>query len=385
MIKTKTRFQKIILESKKFLKKFLPHDIANLLVKINSTIRNMSPVYFMLRHPNMFMAFRKFLYPKFLSIFLTTRCNIRCFICRREKFKSEDLNFENLYKLKEAIKYAKVIELTGWGESLTYPKFKEVLYYIYSLNKQVLISLTTNGTLLSADIAKALSGHIDMLKVSINAAKEDTYNRDMKGGNFLKTISNIKEVMSVLNEEDKSKVVLHFVTHTENFLEIPDLIILAKNLGIKEVHIGNYYVGIEEHIKYSLLNIKQAYNNIIDKAEALAKKLDIKIQARKFFTEKEREPNVSCQFPYNECFISVNGDVYPCCFCGSYTIGNAYKETFESVWFGEAYSKLRRARYLPICKSCNPFTAFDNPSAHFHSDFKERKDYKKIEEKFINL
>jgi hypothetical protein len=45
--------------------------------------------------------FGRWQYPKVLSIFLTTRCNLRCFICRRESVPGTDLNYENLRKLRE--------------------------------------------------------------------------------------------------------------------------------------------------------------------------------------------------------------------------------------------------------------------------------------------
>lgn len=327
---------------------------------------------------------RRFAYPRLISIFLTTRCNLRCFICRRENFVGQDLEFENIYKLKNAIKYAKVIDLTGWGEATLYPKFEQVLNYIYSINpRKDLIQLTTNGTRLSDKIARLLNGRLHLLIISLNAATEETYNRDMKNGNFKKTIGNIKSFINALNNDEKNKVSLHFVAHTENFKEIPKFVELAHDLGISDISIGQYIINIKEHSRYSLLNVKNEYNAVIDLAIERGKLLNVKVQAPKFINNLEnnspqQQNSTTCFSPFNECFIEIGGDVKPCCFSGNYSMGNAYINTFESIWFGPQYNKLRKVRYLDACKRCVPFVPFDDLKAHLTENFKQEDDIKNI-------
>jgi len=318
---------------------------------------------------------RKFLYPPKLSIFLTTKCNLKCFICSRtySKFIGDDIEFENLKKLNNAIKYAKIIDLTGWGEVTIYPKFKQALEYIYSINSNKnLIDVITNGTQLSKDIALLLNGHLHSLIISLNAATEETYNRDMKHGNFIKTVNNIKEFMNSLNANERDKITLHFVAHTENFREIPRFIELANELKISSVTIGQYIVTYDDHKKFTLINIKQEYNDIISEAEKKAKKLNIFLGAQKFSPEQNikniKIPN--CHSPFNECFILPNGDVGICCYAGDKSMGNTYMTNFESIWFGEEYHKLRKHRFLEACKRCIPNAPLDNLNAHLTENFK---------------
>jgi len=93
-------------------------------------------------------------YPSVLAIFLTTKCNLRCLICRREGVTGENMGFENIYKLEKAIRFAQIIDLTGWGEPLIYPKFEDVLNYIFSINEGEVIQITTNGTKLCLNILR---------------------------------------------------------------------------------------------------------------------------------------------------------------------------------------------------------------------------------------
>ena len=322
----------------------------------------------------------KYRYPSLLSIFLTTRCNLRCFVCRREGFKGQDLEFDNLYKLQRPIRYARTIDLTGWGEPLLYPRFEEVLKFIYSLNpSKNLISITTNGTKLSAQVAKLLNGHLNRVIISLNAATAETYNRDMRYGDFDRTLAAVKDFMFGLDVPERRKVGLHFVAHTENFREIPEFVSLARDLGISSVSIGQYLVHVPEHRRYSLLYIKEAYNEVIEQARELGAELGVTVAARQFFVEQEVSPQ-ECQSPFNECFIEVDGSVGPCCFCGSYRIGNVCQTDFESVWFGKSYRRLRKKRYLPACQNCMPFIPFDDYGAHFTAYLKEEDRFEGCEE-----
>jgi len=318
-------------------------------------------------------------YPSQLSIFLTTRCNLRCFVCNREGHKGEDLRFENIYKLENAIKNARKVDLTGWGECFLYPRFDDVLNYIYSLNpSDNLIFITTNGTRLSEHIAGLLGGHLNSFIISLNAATPETYNRDMKNGNFETTLSAVRAFLSGLEQKDRRKVKLHFVAHAENFGEIPDFVVLANKLGVAAVSVGNYLISRAKRFRYSLLHVKEEYNMTVDRARDLGGRLGVTVAARKFFTEEERSIE-ECRSPFDECFIQINGDVSPCCFSGSYYMGNVYETSFEDVWFGKEYCKLRKKRYLPACQKCVPFIPFDSYSAHFAAAFKETEDFQKCE------
>ena len=204
-------------------------------------------------------------YPKCLFITLTTRCNLRCTICDRENFKVSDLDFTNLDKLKNPIKYAKVVDLTGWGESILYQKYAEVIDYIFSLNnRRKLIAQTTNGVL-AHKYASLLKGRLQRFVISLNAATPETYNREMKGGDFNKTISSIQSFMSEITREDRKTVKLHFVTHLNNYKEMPLFVELAKSLNIPQVSFGQYMCSSIETERNTLLNVKTEYNDTLTK------------------------------------------------------------------------------------------------------------------------
>lgn len=365
-----------------FLKRMLPIGVYNFIVR----------VYLLAAKPNWYVPYKwkiyslvprkKFLlYPKLVSIFLTTKCNLRCYICRPEGYKGSELKLENLQKLKDVIKHGQIIELTGWGEAFLYPKLEEALNFIYSINpRDNLIQINTNGTRLSKRMAKLLSGHLKLLTISLNAAKPETYEKYMKY-DFEKTLNSIKEFLAELSENDRRKIKLHFVAHRETYHEVPDFIVLAHELGVSRVSIGNYYVAQKEHVHNALIFVKQEYNAVISHATEVANKFGIELVARRFSEEKQENyynPDRDCLDPFNSFYVGTDGNVTPCCFAGAYSMGNVYEKDFDSVWFGEKYQKLRKKRYLPPCRTCTPYIPFDDYNAHFTSYLKDSEEFKKI-------
>jgi radical SAM protein with 4Fe4S-binding SPASM domain len=317
-------------------------------------------------------------FPEVLAISLTTACNLRCFICRREGFHPESLDFDNLKKLETAIRHAKTIDLTGWGEPFTYPRLRNVLEYIFSLNSGQTIGLTTNGTRLTEEYARLLGGHLSYFVISLNAADKATYERDMKHGDFEATLASIKSFVSALDVADHPKLNLHMVAHTENYRGIPQFVLLAHDLGVPTVSVGQYLVGTADHSRYSLLHVREDYNRAVEQAYALGEQLGVQVNAPRFFRETSL-PTAGCVSPFTECFVLPNGEVHPCCFCGnSVSMGNVYERGFNEVWFGEEYRRLRKRRHLPACRVCPPLLPLDCDQAHYTADFKLSDDFAEI-------
>ncbi len=371
-------------DAKRILRRILPEGAYGPLLDSFRSVRDLACEPgrrrdFLLAHPVSFLGrYPGFLYPGALSLCLTTRCNLRCFICRRENFRGQDLAFENLRVLRNAIRHASVIDLTGWGECLLYPRFEEVVRAVYALNERKdLIRIATNGTLLTGGLGRLLSGRLRRLVVSLNAADAETYRRDMRPGDFDRTLANVRAFLDGLAGPDRGKVALKFVAHARNFREIPEFVRLARGMGISEVTIGQYLVDIPEHHGFTLLNVRDDYNDVIGKAEALGRELGVVFVARRF--GQEAPPAAfACRDPFDSCFVEVDGQVGPCCFCGTHRIGNAFKDGFEAVWFGAEYRRLRRERHLPACRTCAPFIPFDDPRAHFTAYFKEKAEFATI-------
>jgi radical SAM protein with 4Fe4S-binding SPASM domain len=71
----------------------------------------------------------------------------------------------------------------------------------------------------------------------------------------------------------------------------------------------------------------------------------------------------TCLLPWFSAYITVNGDMRPCCTCwqSDTSMGNLFDMPVEAVWNGERYQQLRQIfregnRPFPVCKTCVPKT-----------------------------
>jgi len=236
-------------------------------------------------------------------------------------------------------------------------------------NSKNIITLTTNGSLLSEKWGRVFRGKIYRLVISINAATEKTHANQMrfksKKFTLLDIVNNIKEFQSQLTDDDRGRIVLHMVANTENYHEMDELVRLAASLGIKKVNIGNFICADENLADKTLWNIKEKYNQGLKAAFARGMSSGISVSGRKFFVHEEAIAGAAnCMAPFENCFVEMPGTVAPCCYMADFRMGNVYEEGFEAVWFGDLFTKLRRSRYLPACQVCTVFTPFDDKKAH---------------------
>lgn len=312
----------------------------------------------------------RYTYPPFVSIALSTHCNATCFFCREDDYKGSSIVFDNVFKLESAIRNARTIDLTGWGEPFLYPRLEDVVSYICSINKtKQLIQVTSNGSLLSEKWGTMLSGRLNRLVVSLNAATADTYAEQMryKQERFTleSTLANIKAFQSQLTDEDRERIYLHMVANTGNFREISDMVRLAATLQVPHVNVGHYICNQKEHADKTLWHVKAEYNAELARARDLGRKLDVNVYGREFFQgEKEVKGAENCMAPFEQFFIKMPGTTAPCCFMGHEQTGNVYEDGFETVWFSDLMNKLRKKRFLPPCQVCVVHTPFDSEITH---------------------
>ena len=63
-----------------------------------------------------------------------------------------------------------------------------------------------------------------------------------------------------------------------------------------------------------------------------------------------------CKFPWREVFVSLGGEVSPCCAQGRPVFGNAFETDIEEIWNGPGYRRLRRGLFdgdlTSYCRQC---------------------------------
>ncbi|MGE3171270.1 MAG: SPASM domain-containing protein [Planctomycetota bacterium] len=63
-----------------------------------------------------------------------------------------------------------------------------------------------------------------------------------------------------------------------------------------------------------------------------------------------------CEYLWEKAYVSIGGDVRPCCVMGTPVVGNLTEQTFEEIWNNDTYRAMRQrlaARQpVPVCKGC---------------------------------
>lgn len=312
-------------------------------------------------------------YPSSLTIGITERCNLNCFICNRALIykalncTSSFLDPDKINLLEAPIRHAEEVGLNAFGETLLHPDFGEIVKRISKINpSNNLITLVTNGTLLSREIGYVLQDSLRYLAISLNAPNAEFYEKEMHFP-FQETLNRIEDFLSGIDEGTRDKVALHYVVHKDNILQMPEFVKLARKLGVNRVNFTHYMVVDAAKGNLSVVGVKDLYNETVEKALIIGEQLGVTVQARKFYSETKAvgTPEDLCFSVYREAFINVSGEVLPCCYTGTLpNLGNAYQTSFEDVWFGDRYGQLREKRFLRECQRCNTLLPFDNYLVH---------------------
>jgi radical SAM protein with 4Fe4S-binding SPASM domain len=88
------------------------------------------------------------------------------------------------------------------------------------------------------------------------------------------------------------------------------------------------------------------------------------------------EDSYACKFLWNELFVSLSGDVAPCCIEGRPVVGNIHEQDLATIWNGEMMQEMRSRMMegdpIPCCRDCNYNTRIGRGSYREDTYFVER-------------
>jgi radical SAM protein with 4Fe4S-binding SPASM domain len=250
-------------------------------------------------------------------------------------------------------------------EALLHPYFVKMADLAIR-NRIPKVHISTNGTLLTEKLSQELVQiGFHGLNLSLDAAKERTFERLRKGARFHKVIRNIKTLLRIreVHGSDLPQMSCSFVMMKSNIHELPEFIRLNHDLGIRDVHIMHMvpYQGLDTGDE-SLIHDRVLCNRMLHEARSLAETYGINMIDPGDFPEEEsgcesksrmnerfdlmlrEEDRVRgcCPFPWHFLGIGANGDVKPCgWWFYAQPMGNLLTQSFEEVWKGERFTELR--------------------------------------------
>lgn len=272
-------------------------------------------------------------------------CNFRCEFCPvslqsfREKnnhgFMDYDLFLKVVSDIKISFGQVKNIMLVGMGESLLHPRIADMVRTISSMGISESVEITTNGSMLTPSLSKALcQANLSLLRISVNGLSAEGYRKHCGVSlDFNEYVSNLKYLYSI---REKTKVYIKIINYMvqkpgeyQRFLDIFSPICDA-------ISVENLIQG-DENIDYQ----KIAGENIrFTQTQSNTDLVETKI----------------CTMPYYTLQVNCDGSVYPCCTSGAPQIGDVKEQSIREIWHKSSMSfqkaMLNGVTCIPFCDQC---------------------------------
>lgn len=295
-----------------------------------------------------------------LGFSITKRCNMMCQYCHvYKRLPSDDSQsmgdmsfniarravdnfFSMIWKDKKSVK----VIFFGGEPLLNWRVIKQVLEYIDQSNFNVNInkSIVTNGTLITHEIADALSSHDCLVMLSLDGLKNehDRFRVFRSGqGTFELVVKN----MAILREHGNRFVVVSVITK-QTQQQLRDFVDFLHDKGVNEVifKLAGYCSGSEEYL-----------------AVGYRKRVDLMVEAMSYANQKglatADEMFFRARYSYCEgegevLTVEPNGDIYPC--PGGILTKIGTVETMQDIPSSEEYLRLatRVVGNIPQCRGC---------------------------------
>ncbi|MFH0714666.1 MAG: radical SAM protein [Candidatus Diapherotrites archaeon] len=308
--------------------------------------------------------------PTALQVEITTACNLKCEMCEHSFMRENPGNFslESFKKLVDENPNVQVLNITGIGESLLHPDFLEMVEY--AKEKGMYVWFTDNFTLWNEkSVSRLLDSKADFVVLSLDGATKEVYEKIRRGAQWEKVLQNLK-LLKRERDSRKSptpKLGVNFCILNENFFQVEKMVKLCNELGV-DVLMYSTPLFSDHTGKLSLGKVDaEKLKTLTEKAQRTAAELGVRVLIWPD-TSTAISTTTGCDYPWQNPYISYNGDVLPCCFIpqipnarasAENVMGNVLQEKLEKIWnggkFAEFRKKIKTSNPPTPCKTCPKF------------------------------
>ena len=261
---------------------------------------------------------------------ITTMCNRNCTFCPGTKRAPKRMSMEEFQHIIKKLKgITKYLYLHVMGEPLTHPLLPEFIQY--ATEEGFLVSVTTNGTLLSKRTEELLQSGVYKVNISVHSFEEGS------------------------NED--------YQNYISECIQFADK---ASRAGILTV-LRLWNKGYDEGRNINTLKLLQEYFSDDEwmqggKGARIRNKLHLEYGERFEWPDMEKEDRGNTVFCYglkDHFAILCDGSVVPCCLDreGEITLGNIFSEEPESILSSKRAEDMRkgfqcRSATEELCRKC---------------------------------
>lgn len=248
--------------------------------------------------------------PFCINLSVTDRCNFRCSHCKIPERNSKELTKEEIFSLVDDLNRlgTRKISLCG-GEPLLRKDIGEIIDYIKSNYKTILVTLITNGALVKDKINELKN--LDLLMVSFDGSP--------KAQEKVRGVQAYDIGIGAIETARKHNLkVWTATTFTKNNLqELPTILDLAEHIGFCCIFLPVYQYAMSGKSVTNLFPDKEEFRDTIEKLEKFKKgpKGYIVKNSKASLGYLKKWPNfkkLSCWAGRSYAYIDTDGRIYPC-------------------------------------------------------------------------
>lgn len=310
------------------------------------------------------------------KIKITSRCNLRCVMCKYWRTTQEDTLSSDRWRevfAELADLGCRKVHFSG-GEAFLRPDFLDLVED--ATRRGLRVNMTTNGTLVDRDRARRIVDvGVNSVSISLDGPKTSVHDR-IRGreGAFRKSVRTIRRLVAA---KDGPRVRINFVVMRTNFRKLPAMIRLAGELGVEDLVAMPVDEKGERRNRLSEARIREYNRDVAPEVLALRRRYgfpvhpldvhpfgvtpeEIRYSAEGLYARGMFERR-TCLVPWFHTFIAWNGEVSLCCMTNGRmeSVGNVGTAPVRDVFHGEGYRKIRQAfragRHLGSCHRCDLF------------------------------
>lgn len=346
--------------------------------------------------------------PWFANVETTRYCNLKCTMCVQFNdgttvtgpHMGPDV-FATV--VRELFPHISVCQPTVSGEPLMWKDFDLLLDAAEKFD--VKLEVVTNGMLMTDAWTKRLSSTLSSMTISFDGATKGTFERIREGGDYERVLGAVRDLVAAIPDDANApRLGFNCTLMRSNAGELGDLVDLAADLGLDFVTVAHVFPVTEDSKKDSLAHDLELARRSLATAGSRARDRGIhlrvnaldQVTAATARSGAERElatldgavldelevnaastpapgypdapaPPVAsstpaddtvwvCEFLWHKTYVVHDGTVRPCCVPGTPTMGTIGRQSFEEIWNGDAYRRMRQRLVMqdpePICRGC---------------------------------
>ncbi len=300
---------------------------------------------------------------------MTNVCNCRCHFCFGFFEQNEhqvSMSLKDARNILDQIKSfgGKAVTFTGGGDPLCNKDTIEAVKYAKKIGLDV--GFITNGILLSYEISKEIVKTCTWIRISLDAASEETYKltHGMNSSTFKIILENVRLLVKAKKEEKSETTIgVGFLTYDRTVDEIVDFAKISKELGVDYAQ----YRPLLKRFNEKEFNVKDQ-NKVISSIEKAKKYSDEKFDVVSSVHKYEMISTGTYKRQYDVCYghnfatvIAADRKMYLCCHMrgmDKYCLGDLTKQTLKEIWMSDRRKKIYNNidfKDCPLLCRCDSF------------------------------